>query len=154
MLNRLFALLVTGVFSFACHALDTGNESTADKADHFHFEEFHNEKSITLWEDKKDKAVTNTISNADSAKTDATKNDSGKNVAGKSVYEKGDILKVREPYKLGSDPGLRDIQGLFDATEALHKQLNHFCPNGWQKTEEWHKPGDGHFYIYYQAVCL
>jgi len=154
MLNRFFALVVTCVFSFACYALDTGYESTADKADHFDFETFHKEKGITLWEEKKDKTGTNTASDANSAKTDSTKNDSANSVAEKNLYEKGDVLKVREPYKLGNDPALRDTQSLFDATESLINQLNHFCPNGWEKTEEWYKPSDGHFYIYYQAVCL
>ena len=144
MLNRFFALMMTSAFSFTCYALDTGNESTADKADHFHFEEFHNQKGISLWNDKKDKTE----------KSTPAANNATASVSGADTFGEGQTLKVREAYKLGNDPALHSIPSLYDAMEALEKQLNTSCPNGWVKEKEWHKPEADHFYIYYQASCL
>lgn len=120
------------------HAIDLGNESMADKADRFDFEEFHKEKGIPLWEDKKEKVVTEKMTEPAKA----------------SSFDKGQVLKVREPYKLGNDPALRSTQSLFEAMEALHKQLNGYCPRGWIKDREWYQPEEGHWYLYHEAVCL
>jgi hypothetical protein len=143
MLHRFFILMIAALLSVTAYALDTGNESMADKADRFKFEDFHKEKGITLWEEKKDTKEL-------SADSTATANAA----SGTQAFEKGQTLKVREAYKLGNDPALRTLPGLFDAIEALHKQLNSKCPKGWIKEQEWHKPADNAFYIYYQATCL
>jgi len=157
-------LILLGTFN--AQAIDLGNESMADKADRFDFEEFHKEKGITIWEEKKEKtsvlyeensnavkpapATTSTSSTAVVTAPVASKNPA---VTQKS-FQKGDELKVREAYKLGNDPALRNVQSLYDATEALHKQLNGYCPNGWAKDSEWHKPEQNYFYIHYSAICL
>jgi len=143
MLNKFFALVITSVFSFACYGLDTGSESTADKADHFHFDEFHNQKGISLWDEKKEKTDQSKPTNPVTTKAPDA-----------NSFGEGQSLKVREAYKLGNDPALRTIQSLYDAMEALEKQLNTSCPDGWAKEKEWRKPEADHFYIYYQAVCL
>ena len=161
-LSILLAGMIMPAFSFA---IDLGNESTADKADRFDFEDFHKEKGIVLWEEKKDK---NTTTYEESGKQDkpapATASSTGtvattavaeKNHAlTQKTFEKGDELKVREAYKLGNDPALRNVRSLYEATEALHKQLNAYCPNGWAKDSEWHKPELNYFYIHYSAICL
>lgn len=148
MLHRFCLLLLTAVVAANTYAIDVGNESTADKADRFEFEEFHKEKGVVIWEEKKPQVATS----AD-GKTADSKNSENKAPENK-IYEKGDTLKVREAYKLGSDPALRSTQSLYEATEALHKQLNGLCPSGWLKEREWHMPEAGHFYIYYKATCL
>lgn len=151
MFYKLFiTLIISLTLPMGAYAIDLGNESTADKADHFDFEEFHEEKGITIWEGKKEKTAT----------TYEESNTGGKPAAsaaaptGQKSFEKGQELKVREAYKLGSDPALRNIQSLYDATEALHKQLHGLCPNGWAKDSEWHKPEQNYFYIHYSALCL
>lgn len=141
--------------SFNAQAIELGNEGMADKADRFDFEEFHKEKGITIWEGNKQETTLYeekpAAAKADTASTPvASKNPA---VTQKS-FQKGDELKVREAYKLGNDPALRNIQSLYDATEALHKQLNGYCPNGWAKDSEWHKPEQNYFYIHYGAICL
>ena len=164
MRHRVWSILLAGMimpaFSFA---IDIGNESMADKADRFDFEEFHKEKGIVLWEEKKDK---NTTTYEESGKQDkpapatapgtmATTAVAEENPAlTQKTFEKGDELKVREAYKLGNDPALRKVQNLYEATEALHKQLNSYCPNGWAKDSEWHKPEQNYFFIHYSAICL
>jgi len=151
---------------FGSQALDIGNETTADKADRFDFEEFHKEKGIVIWEDKKEKETTTyeesskTEKSATAATPAASTTVTAAPVASKNPavtknhFAKGDELKVREAYKLGNDPALRNVQSLYEATEALHKQLNGYCPNGWAKDSEWHKPEQNYFYIHYSAVCL
>jgi len=140
--------------SFPAQAIDLGNESMADKADRFNFEEFHKEKGITIWENKKEKNTTTYEESDKTAKAaPAVAPASSTSVIQKS-FQKGDELKVREAYKLGNDPALRNVQSLYDATEALHKQLNGYCPKGWAKDSEWHKPEQNYFYIHYSAVCL
>jgi len=151
--------------SFNAQAIDIGNETMADKADRFDFEEFHQEKGITIWEEKKEKSTTTYEESSQPSKpapaeatatnTVVTAPVTHKNTAVvQTQFAKGDELKVREAYKLGNDPALRNIQSLFEATEALHQQLNGYCPNGWAKDSEWHKPEQNYFYIHYSAVCL
>lgn len=157
--------LAVSLMATASQAIDLGNESMADKADRFDFEEFHKEKGITIWQEKKEKNTTTYEEGSQQAKPApaaatvtntvvTTPVASQKTTVTQKSFEKGDELKVREAYKLGNDPALRNIQSLFDATEALHQQLNGYCPNGWAKDSEWHKPEQNYFYIHYSAVCL
>lgn len=153
MLHKFFVLASACIFSYASYAIDIGNESTADKADRFDFESFHKEKGVTLWEEKKEKTATIYEENIKSEKS-VTAPAATKTVSTAKKFEKGEVLNVREVYKLGNDPAQRAVQSLYEATEALHKQLNSHCPNGWAKEREWHKPEAASFYIYYQAACL
>ena len=145
MLYRSRFLLLSALVACNTYAIDIGNESTADKADRFEFEEFHKEKGVVIWEEKKPQAVTN---------ADGKTMDSKSSTPEHKTYEKGDSLKVREAYKLGNDPALRGVQSLYEATEALHKQLNGLCTKGWVKDKEWHIPEADYFYIHYKATCL
>jgi hypothetical protein len=145
--HSFISFLASCLLSATCYAIDIGNESTADKADRFDFEEFHKDKGITLWEEKKAEEKKEKTGSEKTSTAD-------KSVNADKTFKKGETLKLREAYKLGSDPGQRTVQSLFDATEALHKQLNARCPNGWVKEQEWHKPEAGYFYIHYQASCL
>ncbi len=114
------------------YAFDDANDRTVDKADHFEFEEFHKDSAVTLW--SKDK--------------DEDKKEEQKKV------DKGQELKVRSAYKLSVDPSLSAIPTLFEAIQDLHKQLNSYCPKGWEKEKEWHQPEQNYFYVYYRASCL
>jgi len=155
--RSLITTLILLLGSFNAQAIDIGNESMADKADRFDFEEFHKEKGITIWEDKKEKTTTTyeTTTYEENNKAAKPVPVASKNPAvTQKSFQKGDELKVREAYKTGSDPALRNIQSLYDATESLHKQLNGYCPHGWAKDSEWHKPEQNYFFIHYSAVCL
>lgn len=154
-MNKQLLLIALISFAVSSFAIDLGDESMADKADRFDFEDFHKEKGVTIWEETKEKNTTTYEEDSKSTTAITAAPVASKNPAViKKQFEKGDELKVREAYKLGNDPALRNLQSLYDATEALHKQLNGFCPNGWAKDSEWHKPEQGYFYIHYSAICL
>jgi len=162
------------------YAFDSANDSTVDKADRFEFEDFHKDSAVTLWgkdKDKKEetKAITTykeTTSEEPKAQkpegtleteavpaknnpafvsaTEAAKTQTNNT----QKYDKGQELKVRSAYKLSVDPSLNAIPTLFEAVQNLHQQLNGYCPDGWKKEEEWHKPEANYFYIHYRAICL
>jgi len=153
--HSLITTLILLLSSFNTQAIDLGNESMADKADRFDFEEFHKEKGIVIWEGKKQETTLYeekpATAKASAASTPVTASQTSA-TRDQRQFEKGQELKVREAYKLGNDPALRNIQSLYEATEALHRQLNGLCPNGRVRDKEWHKPEQNYFYLHYSAV--
>ncbi len=157
--NALFLLAIAGCAP--AFAFDDANDSLVDKADRNNFEDFHKDSAQSMWgKDKKkdDKTVTTYQESTPADKKPANDNmmtdtAPGARTTARQTFDKGTELKVREAYKLSSDPSLKNIPTLYEAIESLHRQLNSYCPNGWKKVEEWDLPQANYFYIHYRAIC-
>lgn len=127
-----------------------------DLADSDDFEAFHQQDgSIKLWSNSENALFGNKRSakkNKNSIEVTESKTDSI--VPALELQDSGQLLQVREPYKLSHDPMYASIPTLFEAIESLHKQLNASCAKGWRKKKEWHEPEEKYYYVYYSAVCL
>ncbi len=68
------------------------------------------------------------------------------------VAEPSKRYEIRELYAITKS----ERTGLTATTvvQALHLQMQGFCPEGWRKLDEWTKPDDGDYYMYYQFECL
>jgi hypothetical protein len=68
------------------------------------------------------------------------------------VAEPNKRYEIRELYAITKS----ERTGLTATTvvQALHLQMQGFCPEGWRKLDEWTKPDDGDYYMYYQFECL
>lgn len=66
--------------------------------------------------------------------------------------EQNKRYEIRELYAMGKS----ERTGLTPTTviQALHLQMQGFCPEGWRKLDEWTKPDNGDYYMYYQFECL
>ncbi len=66
--------------------------------------------------------------------------------------EQNKRYEIRELYTMSKS----ERTGLTPTTvvQALHLQMQGFCPEGWRKLDEWTKPEDGDYYMYYQFECL
>lgn len=68
------------------------------------------------------------------------------------VGEQSKRYEIRELYTMTKS----ERTGLTPTTvvQALHLQMQGFCPEGWRKLDEWTRPDDGDYYMYYQFECL
>ena len=68
------------------------------------------------------------------------------------VAQQSKRYEIRELYTLAKS----ERTGLTPTTvvQALHLQMQGFCPEGWRKLDEWTKPDAGEYYMYYQFECL
>jgi hypothetical protein len=68
------------------------------------------------------------------------------------VAQQSKRYEIRELYTMTKS----ERTGLTATTDvqALHLQMQGFCPEGWRKLDEWTKPDDGDYYMYYQFECL
>lgn len=125
-----------------------------DQANSLDFQGFHKTKkdAVKLYDSEyggilnpKDKQSTEAAAAAPVAATAAAEQSP-------PVAQQNKRYEIRELYTMAKS----ERTGLTPTTvvQALHLQMQGFCPEGWRKLDEWTRPDDGDYYMYYQFECL
>lgn len=169
---RLFSAAVCLLAVVSVASVFAEDDMAVDLADSLDFEEFHKEDSITIYSSEsenlfdvgKEKSIDtyeeNAVADKAAEKTMVPRESIEKpevNAPQDTItmqkqeqpFEAGQKLNIRTAYTLGDSDDLK--KAVFD----LYRQMQHYCPAGWEKLKEWSLPKEAEsHYLHYQFRCM
>lgn len=126
------------------------DEFDVDQADTLDFESFHKPKNNAVKIYNSETQQFFSSSSTSSEKTTSNLRTSSERKYKEEVLS-GQTHEIRQRYTVDESEHTTDTANT--ATNALHKKMARYCPQGWHKQKEWSVPVDGDFYLHYQFRC-